>query len=72
MSTGNVRPDTSTIGAGVPEASAKCFAKLCGSIVAEVTMTFRSGRSGRIRVRYPSRKSMLRLRSWASSMMIVS
>jgi hypothetical protein len=43
-----------------------------GSIVAEVTITLRSGRRGRSVLRYPSRKSMLRLRSCASSMMIVS
>ncbi len=72
ISTGYVRPDTSMIGAGLPAASAKCFAKLSGSIVADVMMTLRSGRCGSMRVRYPSRKSTLSERSCASSTMIVS
>ena len=42
------------------------------SMVAEVTITLRSGRLGKIWRKCPSRKSMLRLRSWASSTMIVS
>ncbi len=42
---GYVRPETSTIGA-----SPKCAAKRSGSIVAEVMITFRSGRCGRIRL----------------------
>jgi len=41
-------------------------------IVAEVMMTRSSGRCGSMRFSTPSRKSMLRLRSWASSMMSVS
>ena len=42
------------------------------SIVAEVTTIFRSFLRRISSRRYPSRKSMFRLRSWASSMMIVS
>jgi hypothetical protein len=56
----------------LPAASEKCLAKLCGSIVALVTITRRSGRFGRTCVRYPMRKSTLSERSWASSTMIVS
>ncbi len=41
VSTGKVRPDTSTIGA-----SSKCLEKRSRSMVAEVMMTFRSGRRG--------------------------
>ncbi len=57
ISTGYVRPDTSMTGAGVGSppgsagAAAKCRAKLSGSMVAEVTMTLRSGRFGRMRRR---------------------
>ena len=50
----------------------KCSAKRSGSMVAEVMMIFRSGRWGRIWRRYPMITSMLRDRSWASSMMIAS
>ena len=46
-STGNSRPLTRITGAG-PFADAKCFAKRSASMVAEVTITFRSGRRGRI------------------------
>jgi hypothetical protein len=60
------------IGAGRPLESAKWVANRSGSMVAEVITTLRSGRRGSRRLRYPSRKSTLRLRSWASSMMIVS
>lgn len=66
ISTGKVRPDTSSTGAGTPS-EAKWVAKRCRSMVAEVTMSLRSGRRGSSRLRYPSRKSVLRLRSCASS-----
>ena len=46
-STGYSRPETWITGAG-PSADAKCCAKRSASIVAEVTITFRSGRRGRI------------------------
>ena len=59
------------MGAG-PVADEKCAANFSVSMVAEVMMTLRSGRRGRSWRMYPRRKSMLRLRSWASSMMIVS
>ena len=39
ISTGYVRPDTVTIGAGSPAASAKCAAKRSVSMVADVTIT---------------------------------
>ncbi|CAM5688579.1 hypothetical protein SGLAM104S_07722 [Streptomyces glaucescens] len=53
-------------------ASPKCREKRSGSMVADVMTTLRSGRFGSGCARYPSRKSMLRDRSCASSMMIVS
>jgi hypothetical protein len=53
-------------------ASPKCFEKRSVSMVAEVIITFRSGRRGSSHLRYPSRKSMFSERSWASSTMIVS
>ena len=68
---GNTRPETSMTGAGWPS-DPKWRAKRSASSVAEVTITLRSGRRGRSSFRYPSRKSMLRLRSCASSTMIVS
>ena len=57
---------------GVPSHVPKWRAKRSESIVADVMMTFRSGRAGSRRATYPRMKSMLRLRSWASSMMSVS
>src|SRR5437773_955142 len=53
-------------------APSKCFENRSASMVAEVMTSFNSGRRGRSCFRYPSRKSMLRLRSCASSMMSVS
>ncbi len=53
-------------------ASLKCFEKRSRSMVAEVMMTFRSGRRGSSVLRKPSRKSMFSERSWASSTMRVS
>jgi hypothetical protein len=53
-------------------ASPKWRLKRSGSIVAEVMISLSSGRWGRIRCRQPSRKSMFRLRSCASSTMTVS
>ena len=70
-STGYVRPETSTTGASTPPTE-KCREKLSGSIVALVTITLRSGRRGSSCLRYPSRKSTVRFRSCASSMMIAS
>ncbi len=48
------------VGTGAPS---KCFEKRSASIVAEVTISLRSGRLGRSCLTYPRRKSMLRLRS---------
>ncbi len=53
-------------------ASPKWLAKRSGSIVAEVMITLRSGRRGSSCLTYPRMKSMLRLRSCASSMIRVS
>ena len=53
-------------------ALSKCFENLCGSIVAEVIITFKSGLFGKIRFKYPSKKSIFKLRSWASSIIMVS
>ena len=66
-STGYVRPSTCTTGA-----PPKNSEKRSVSMVAELMMTLRSGRSGRMRAIQPSKKSMVRLRSWASSMISVS
>ncbi|CAB4928540.1 unannotated protein [freshwater metagenome] len=71
ISTGNVRPDTSMIGAATPS-RAKCCANRSGSMVADVMTILRSGRRGSSCARYPRMKSMFRLRSCASSMMRVS
>ncbi|MFY0524727.1 hypothetical protein ACN28I_16725 [Archangium gephyra] len=49
----------------------KNWEKRSVSMVAELTTTLRSGRLGRMRLSHPSRKSMVRLRSWASSSTIV-
>ena len=70
-STGYVRPVTSTTGAG-PWGVAKWAANRAASIVADVTITFRSRRFDSSRFKYPMRKSMFSDRSWASSRMIVS
>ena len=67
ISTGNIRPDTSTTGA-----SSKALENFSVSMVAEVMMSFRSRRF-RIRfLKIPRVKSILRLRSWASSTIRVS
>ena len=66
-STGYVLPETWITGA-LP----KNFAKRSVSSVAELTITRSSGRRGKRRCRMPSKKSMFRLRSCASSTMIVS
>ncbi len=50
----------------------KASANRSGSMVAEVMITFRSGRFGSSCRRYPRMKSMFRLRSCASSMISVS
>ncbi len=50
ISTGYPRPDTSITGAGEP-AVAKCVAKRSVSMVAEVMISFRSGRVGSRRCR---------------------
>jgi hypothetical protein len=57
---------------GTVPAFEKNVANRCGSMVALVMITRRSGLRGSSRCRYPSRKSMLSDRSCASSMMIVS
>ena len=67
MSTGYMRPETSRMGA--PPKAAENFSV---SIVAEVMTTLRSLRFRRRFFSIPRTKSMLRLRSWASSTMIVS
>ena len=54
---------------GAPEKAAE---NRSGSMVAEVMITFRSGRRGSSCLRKPRMKSMFRLRSCASSMISVS
>ena len=65
-STGYNRPETSMIGA-----PPKCAANASVSIVADVTITFKSGRLGSNPFKYPSKKSMFSDRSCASSKMII-
>jgi hypothetical protein len=50
----------------------KNSANFAGSMVAEVTITLRSGRAGNSVFSTPNSRSMLRLRSCASSMINVS
>jgi hypothetical protein len=62
-----VRPSTWITGA-----PAKNSEKRWVSIVAELMISFRSGLRGKMRASQPSKKSMVRLRSWASSRISVS
>ena len=52
--------------------SPKYSEKTSALIVAEETMTLNSGLDSRTRFRSPRMKSMLRLRSWASSTMMIA
>ena len=61
--TGNILPETLKIGHWGPKYSVNC----CGSMVAEVMMTLRSGRWSKHRLISASRMSVCRLLSWASS-----
>ena len=51
------------MGADTPVTEAKCLENRSGSIVADVIITFKSGRLGSISRKYPNRKSIFKLRS---------